>query len=120
MTPMPNLKPLLATMILMVSGCDRSSPALEEVDPNAPDTVSCQTAGAGKPEPVCRAEVKGDLLTIRHPDGGFRRFRIVKDGRGLIAADGAEPARVTIAQGNRIDVQAGSDRYFLPATIAAP
>ena len=119
-TPLRNLELLLIGLVLAVGGCDRSSPALAKVDPNAPDTVSCQIWGAAMSESVCRIEVKDDLLTIRHPDGGFRRFRIVKDGRGLTAADGADLAEVTITQSNRIEVQVGSDRYVLPAIIAAP
>jgi hypothetical protein len=65
----------------------------------------------------------GLLLTIRHKEGGFRRFRVLKDGRGVVPADGAEPALVT-PKGNRaIEVQVGTDRYILPATVkgaAAP
>ncbi|MDX3908507.1 MAG: hypothetical protein QHC67_01630 [Sphingobium sp.] len=109
---------LLAAAVLVLSGCGQSEP-LAKVDPKAPDTVACQLAGAAEPQPVCRSEIAGDLLTIRHPDGGFRRFRIMTDGHGLVAADGAEPARVTITDRNRIAVEVGGDRYDLPATVAA-
>ncbi|RZM00040.1 MAG: hypothetical protein EOP68_23485, partial [Sphingomonas sp.] len=37
----------------------------------------------------------GVILTLRHADGGFRRLRVSPDGRSVIAADGAERARVT-------------------------
>lgn len=110
---------LLVAVLLLLGGCDRKDgAALAKVDPNAPDTVRCQLAGSVKPEPVCRIEVARDLLTIRHPDGGFRRFRIVADGRGLVAADGAAGARVTITEPNHIAVEVDGDRYDLPATIA--
>ncbi len=59
----------------------------------------------------------GRLLTIRHPDGGFRRFRITTDGRGVITADGAEPAAVAVTGNNEIEVTIGGDRYRLPATV---
>ena len=68
-----------------------------------------------------RERREGDLvLTLRHPDGGFRRLRVTADGRGVVAADGAEPARVSIVDMDRIDVALGGDRYRLPATVRAP
>ena len=60
------------------------------------------------------------VLTIRHPDGGFRRLRITADGRGVIAADGAEPARVSVIGPADIEVAVGGDRYRLPATVKRP
>lgn len=56
------------------------------------------------------------LLTVRHPDGGFRRFEVLQDGRGLAAADGADMAEVMLADGG-IEVTLGPDRYRFPATI---
>lgn len=56
------------------------------------------------------------LLVIHHPDGSFRRFEIVDDGRGLVAADGAEGALISVA-GDMIEVTLGDYRYLLPATI---
>ncbi|AUW58541.1 hypothetical protein C1T17_10965 [Sphingobium sp. SCG-1] len=111
---------LLVAALLLMSGCDQQGgAAVAKVDPDAPDTVRCQLAGSVKPEPVCRIEVAGNLLTIRHPDGGFRRFRIVTDGRGLIAADGAAVAGVTIREPNHIAVDVDGDLYDLPATFAS-
>jgi glucose/arabinose dehydrogenase len=60
---------------------------------------------------------EGVVLTIRRADGGFRRLLVTNDGRGVVAADGAEPARVRIVDANRIDVALGDDRYRLPATV---
>ena len=60
---------------------------------------------------------EGLVLTVRRPDGGFRRLLVTNDGRGVIAADGAEPARVAVVDSARIDVSVGSDRYRLPATV---
>ena len=39
--------------------------------------------------------------------------------RAAIAADGAEPAMVSIVEKGTIDVALGGDRYRLPATIGA-
>ena len=66
----------------------------------------------------CVSDRAGSALTIRHPDGGFRRFNILSDGRGLEAADGAEIAQVQMVDGNRIEVRIGGDRYRLPVKIA--
>ena len=60
---------------------------------------------------------EGLVLTMRHPDGGFRRLLVTGGGRGVVAADGAEPARVTIVDRRTIDVALGNARYRLPATV---
>ena len=60
---------------------------------------------------------EGLVLTVRHADGGFRRLLVTSDGRGVVAADGAEPARVTIVDLDTIDVALGDARYRLPATV---
>ena len=60
---------------------------------------------------------KGPVLVVRHDDGGFHRLLVTRDGRGVVAADGAEPARITIPEPGSIDVAIGGDTYRLPATI---
>lgn len=65
-----------------------------------------KTSGAG-----------GTILTIRAPDGGFRRFRVLPDGRGLEAADGFDQTEIRLLSNNRIEVTAGDDRYILPAQL---
>lgn len=59
----------------------------------------------------------GVVLVLGRADAGYRRFRVISDGRGVIAADGAEQAHVTVIDGGMIEVAVGSDRYRLPATI---
>jgi hypothetical protein len=68
---------------------------------------------------VERTQGEGDglILTIRHPDGAFRRLLVARDGRGVVAADGAEPATFTVIGENRIEVTIAGERYQLPATI---
>lgn len=61
---------------------------------------------------------KGVVLTLRHPDGHFRRLLAPEDGRGLVAADGAQAATVTPTGANQIDVAIGVDRYRLPAAVS--
>ncbi len=59
----------------------------------------------------------GTVLTVRQPEGGFHRLLIATDGRGVIAADGAEAAKVTIVGQDGIEVAIGDARYRLPATV---
>ncbi|MDB5690030.1 MAG: hypothetical protein JWL91_1906 [Sphingomonas bacterium] len=87
----------------------------------APETIACAVAGQTEFSDACAIDrtpgADGPTLTIRHPDGGFRRLLVTRDGRGVIAADGAEAARVSIAGDSRIEVTVGGDRYRLPATV---
>ncbi|WP_232475984.1 hypothetical protein [Flavisphingomonas formosensis] len=86
--------------------------------------ISCALAGEAEFKPVCDIERSTDeggiVLTVHHPDGGFRRLRVMKDGRGVVAADGALPARVTLSGDRQIEVAIAGDRYRLPATIKRP
>ncbi len=82
--------------------------------------IECAVSGATIYTRACQIEQaeseKGLLLTVRHPDGGFRRLQVVKDGRGVIAADGADQAKVTITGDKQIEVELAGDHYRLPAT----
>ena len=82
--------------------------------------VNCAPGGATAFARVCEIEraesERGMILTVRHPDGGFRRLLVTKDGRGVVAADGAEPAQVTLVGQDEIEVAIGDDHYRLPAT----
>lgn len=82
--------------------------------------ADCATGGSGRWGRDCPIERAGKTLTIRHPDGGFRRFRVLDDGHGLETADGAEAAKLTILDDRRIEIIAGQDRYRLPAQIGVP
>jgi hypothetical protein len=83
-------------------------------------SIDCAIGGAGFKRncTVERETANGELmLTIRHEDGGFRRFKVMKDGSGVVAADGAEPAVVHVVGTSGIEVQVGADKYRLPATV---
>ena len=85
--------------------------------------VACAVEGASSFASVCPMErlsaPEGTTLTIRHPNGAFRRLLVTTDGRGVVAADGADPAVVSILANNRIEVSVAGDRYQLPATVKA-
>lgn len=57
------------------------------------------------------------FLTVRHPDGGFRRFEVLGDGRGLAVADGAVAAHTSLS-GETLELAVGADRYRFPVTLA--
>lgn len=83
--------------------------------------ISCAIAPAAQFSRVCsvdRVLQDGALyLLINHPGGGFRRLLVKDDGTGVMAADGADEARITVLNGE-IEVSLDGDRYLLPATIA--
>lgn len=84
--------------------------------------IDCMLVGGAAFLRACEIERGRDddgamILTIRHPDGGFRRLLIANDGRGVLAADGAEQAVVTTISPREIEVALGGNRYRLPATV---
>jgi len=83
--------------------------------------IECRVGGSDQFERFCTIEpsdtAEGTLLTLRKPDGGFRRLLVATDGRGVVAADGAEQAVVTILGDRRIEVAIGGDAFRLPATV---
>lgn len=105
------------TQVLAKVEADQSAAAADD------GRVKCALAGADSFERACTVErtqeARGLVLTMRHPDGGFRRLLVTKDGRGVIAADGAQPAKVAIVDPTEIEVALGDDVYRLPATVKA-
>jgi len=83
--------------------------------------IVCSPPGTSEFAPVCTVDrvqsQDGLFLTLRHPDGGFRRLLVTRDGRGVVAADGAEPALVIPRSETEIEVALGGARYRLPATV---
>ncbi len=111
--------------LALLAGCGGEAPSARNQSTAAADAApvddgkaDCALAGAGEWARDCLVERAGDRLTLRHPDGGFRRFRVLADGRGLEAADGAEAATLSILDDKRIEVVAGDDHYRLPARMA--
>ena len=85
------------------------------------DRIPCAVGGASEFASHCtieRAQTEdGLILTVRHPDGGFHRLRVTTDGRGVIAADGAREAKVSVVGDGAIEVAIDDARYRLPATV---
>jgi hypothetical protein len=113
-------------LVLLLAACG-SRPESENANraaasaPRPDDRIDCQIEGSEAFERNCIVEIAhaadGRLLTIRKPDGGFRRLQVTTDGHGVVAADGAEMAVVTLIPGDRIEVAIGGDRFRLPARV---
>ncbi len=104
----------LAALVFLLAACGGPPAAKAE------ERIECAVDGASAFERVClveRTAGRDVLLTIRSPSGSFRRLVATQDGRGVMAADGAEPATVTIAGKGLIEVSIGADRYRLPARV---
>lgn len=83
--------------------------------------IECSPSAAAPFAADCTVEQTasgdGTILTVRQRDGGFHRLRVTRDGRGVVAADGSEQAKVTVIGSDRIEVAIGGARYRLPATV---
>ncbi|WP_176595762.1 hypothetical protein [Sphingobium aromaticivastans] len=99
-------------LCLVLAGCGHSP------DSGGAETIACAIGANAAWSDDCLVERVRDLVTVRHADGGFRRFRIVHDGRGVVPADGAERAAISIAGKDEIELSVGQDRYRLPARFA--
>lgn len=123
----------LLAVPLLLSGCNwfgedaEKVPAGEEAKPeptmaaNGNELIECAIGGGQWFLRECEVEKTKDedgatVLVVHHKDGGFRRFTIVTDGRGLVTTDGFEQAETEVVDG-RLDVRVASDRYRFPATI---
>jgi hypothetical protein len=104
----------LAALLPLLAACGGPSA------PKADERIECAVDGATAFARVCTVERSAGpdvLFTIRGPSGSFRRLAATSDGRGVMAADGAEEATVRIVGKDLIEVSIGGDRYRLPATV---
>jgi hypothetical protein len=117
------LSTLIASILLISCGSsdesrsDQNAPAKAEAPEDT--RVMCALNGAKRFERKCLPQWtesdEGRVLVLRAPDGGFRRLLLTGDGRGFVAADGAEPAEIGRYDDKLIQVTIGEDRYRLPA-----
>jgi hypothetical protein len=114
------LVPILPLLLVACQKQDETGGAVADAAAKAA-AVPCALAGSSSFQGVCTVErtVSGDglVLVMHHPDGGFRRLLVTTDGRGVVTADGAEQANVTVVDPATIEVSVGGDRYRLPATV---
>ncbi len=123
-------KPLALLSMFALAACtsnednERNLAAAEkeaEVAAQSDGKVECALAGAKTYARTCQTEriksEKEEMLVIRHADGGFRRFKVLQDGRGLAPADGFDVPKISIVDDGLIEVASGGDRYLLPAMV---
>ena len=116
------MRALLGCGLLLLAACQGGEePEQQSSAQSASDnTIECALDGAAEFKRVCeveKAEVDGvKSLTVRHPDGGFRRFDVLTDGHGLAAADGADEAKLAV-EGEILAVTVDNDRYRFPVTL---
>ena len=115
------LRLLTGPALLALAAC--SSPSSPPPAADGDDHIACALAGAAQFKPVCSVERQrrdGLLsLVVRHPDGGFRRFDVLDDGRGLAVSDGATQAITRYADG-MAELAVDQDRYRFPITLKKP
>jgi hypothetical protein len=103
-------------LVLLLSAC-----GTRQEKAAADTSIECRIDGANGFERVCRIEAvdtaDGRILTVRKPDGGFRRLRVTTDGAGIVAADGAELAEVRALVDGASEVSIGGESFRLPAAV---
>jgi hypothetical protein len=113
--------------LLLLAACDRApdnaklaeAEAKQSRDAANDGRIDCALEGAKLFDRTCTVQeisgADGAVLVVGRSDVGYRRLQITTDGRGVISADGAEVANVSIVDEGVIEVAIGNDRYRLPA-----
>ena len=112
---------LILPPLLLFVACQKAEQQLPVATVEDDGKVDCRIGADQQFQRFCTLErtrtEQGLLLTVRKPDGGFRRLIATRDGRGVTAADGAEEAQVQIVGDNLIEVAIAGDSFRLPARI---
>lgn len=107
--------------LLLLSACGRAEQEKPVATVDSDGRIDCRIGADTQFTRFCTVErtraEDGLLLTVRKPDGGFRRLKATRDGRGVVAADGAETAEVSIIGDDLIEVAIAGDSFRLPARV---
>jgi hypothetical protein len=111
-----------ALALLLLAGCSRGE-AQPQAEPGA-TRIECALGEGSLFGPDCLVEKvageQGPEFVVRHPNGGFRRFRIAENRAGMVAVDGADEAvNELVGDPKVLQVTVGADRYRFPADIDA-
>lgn len=113
--------------LVALTGCNRTSENSDLAEAEARGSraaaedgrIECALEGSKLFDRTCTVEEMsgegGTIVVVGRSNVGYRRLQITTDGRGVVSADGAEPAKVSIVGENVIEVAIGNDRYRLPA-----
>jgi len=116
--------------LVALTGCNRAPDNGELAEAEARGSreaaedgrIECALEGTKLFDRTCIVEEMssegGAILVVGRSNVGYRRLQITTDGRGVVSADGAEPAKVSIVGDNVIEVAIGNDRYRLPANTS--
>jgi hypothetical protein len=111
-----------AALLLAFAACS-GKPVAGGPDDPAAERIACALADAKTFTSACVVERNQQggktVLTITHPDGGFRRFEVLADGHSLATLDGADAVEVT-PNGKDTEITVGDDHYLFPAPGAQP
>lgn len=85
-----------------------------------PERIACAMNSVEPLAVTCTYErsqtAAGVVLTLRHPDGGFRRLLVSPDGT-VTAADGAESVAVLASGSGEVEATVGGVRYRVPRRL---
>jgi hypothetical protein len=101
-----------------MAGC-ASEPATENVVATAApaDRIECAIGeGAAMANSCALERSEGNVLVLRHEDGGFRKLTLEADGT-IDTADGADGLELTPMPDGRTEIVIGADKYRLPAGL---
>ena len=109
------LKASIVAGIAMVAGCSSEAPPAPEPEGQL---IPCAIGPGTDFEPVCTgeqitSEEGADVFIIHHPDGSFRRFEMLPDGKGVALADGADELTQEV-EGDDLVITLERSRYRLP------
>ncbi|MEZ5695015.1 MAG: hypothetical protein R3E18_00870 [Sphingomonadaceae bacterium] len=111
-------KPFSLSAALLIAACSGDAGEPQPQATEGAERIDCAIGEGSQFGSDCLVEevMEGEtnLLIVRHPDGGFRRFEQLNDGRGLAAFDGADEAQTSFADGV-LEVTVGADRYRFKA-----
>ncbi|MGX7952675.1 hypothetical protein ACWPM1_08915 [Tsuneonella sp. HG249] len=113
---------LVALSLLALGACSEGA-TQAQAGPEAA-RIDCALGDGSAFGPDCLVEradgEQGTEFVVRHPDGGFRRFRIADDRSGMVAIDGADVAlNQLVGEPPVLQVTVGADRYRFPADLDA-
>jgi hypothetical protein len=113
---------VLAFLVLLYfNPFDDSAIPVIDADIAGREKIDCLLPGQREFRQLCTIETasrrEGISLIVRAPDGEFRRLLMQKDGRGIIAADGAEGLKVKPAGPGSIEVTTGDIVWRLPRKV---
>src|SRR3546814_13004689 len=106
--------------LLLLSGCNASSDAEsgQSGETELSGRIDCALEGAPDFARNCTLDemngADGTVLVVGRADSGYRRLAIATAGRGVVAADGSEPAKGTVTGDGMIEAGGGKGRQARP------